>query len=80
MWAAMAKGEASSRSWRAEHGGVCTVVSGGEDESERAMDAVLGGDSENDGDPEGKKSAREKRAEGPMEAKANAEEDQEMQD
>ena len=81
MWAAMAKGEASSRSWMAEHDGKSAVVDRDEDKTEMTMAAILT-DSSNDGDTEGgegKMLREEKRAEGGMEMEAKAEEDVQME-
>ena len=83
MWAAMAKGEASSSSANGTSDGKPAVVSRAEDKLVGAMAAMLGGDSSNDGDTEGsegkKKSRQEKRADARQEAKAEAMEDQQME-
>ena len=82
MWAAMARGEASSRSPNASSYEKPAVVSRAEDELVGAMAAVLADDNSNDGDTEGsegkKKSRQEKRAEAGKEAEAKVEEDTQM--
>lgn len=82
MWAAMARGEASSSSPNASCDGKPAVVSRAEDELVGAMAAVLADDTSNDGDTEGsegkKKSRQEKRAEAGKEAEAKVEEDTQM--
>ena len=82
MWAAMAKGEASSTSQTADSDWNPVVVSHAEDKPMEPMATMHGGGSPNDGDTEGsegkKKSRQEKRAEARKEAKAKADEDTEM--
>ena len=84
MWAAMAKGEASSSSSNADSDGKPAVVSRAEDKLVGAMATMLRGGSSNDGDAKGsegkKKSRRVKWAEAGKEAMAMAGEDKEMKD
>ena len=81
MWAAMAKGEASSSYANGSPDGKPAVVS----RAEGAMATMPGVDSSNDGDAKGsegkkKKSRRVKWAEAGEEARVKAEEDKEMKD
>ena len=84
LWAAMAKGEASSSSPRADPDGKPAIESRAEDKLVGAMAAMLGGESSNDGDTEGsegkKKSGHEKRVKFSIEAQIKANEDTEMKD
>ena len=85
MWAAMARGEASSSSPSANFDEKPAVVSRAEDKLvEAAMAVVLEDDTPNDGDTEGsegkKKSRQVRWAEEGKEAKAKAEEDTQMKD
>ena len=82
LWAAMAKGEASSKSWNADHDGKPAVESRAEEKLVGAMTTMLRVDSSNDGDTEGsegkKKYGHEKRVKFGMDPKAKADEDTEM--
>ena len=82
MWAAMARGEASSSSPSHDPDGKPAVVSRAEDEHAGPMTAMLGSDSSNDRDSkgsEGKKDSRQgKQADARKEANAKAEVDTQM--
>ena len=81
MWAAMARGEGSSKSPNTTSYEEPALVSRAEDELvEAAMAAVLRDDTSNDGDTEGSEGKKKSRQEKQAETKVKVEEDTQMKD